>query len=81
VQTTALPAQSEGRQYQLWAVKEKNYLSVGVFDVSSEKENVVKVMVLSVGDIRSIESFAVTLEPKGGSVQPTGPVQLRGATR
>jgi anti-sigma-K factor RskA len=81
VQTTALPAQSEGRQYQLWAVKEKNYLSVGVFDVSSEKENVVRVMVLSVGDIRSIESFAVTLEPKGGSVQPTGPVQLRGATR
>jgi anti-sigma-K factor RskA len=81
VQTAALPAQPEGRQYQLWALKEKNYFSVGVFDVTSDKENIVRVMALPVGEKQDIEGFAVTLEPKGGSAQPTGPVQLRGATR
>jgi len=39
------------------------------------------VMALPVGEKQDIEGFAVTLEPKGGSVQPTGPVQLRSATR
>jgi anti-sigma-K factor RskA len=81
VQTAALPAQSEGKQYQLWVLKGKKYFSVGVFDVTSENENIVRVMALPVGEKQDIEGFAVTLEPKGGSVQPTGPVQLRGATR
>jgi anti-sigma-K factor RskA len=81
VQTTSLPAQSEGKQYQLWALKQKKYFSVGVFDVTSEKVNIVRVMALPAGEKQDIEGFAVTLEPKGGSVQPTGPVQLRGVTK
>jgi len=81
VQTATLPAQSEGKQYQLWALKEKKYFSVGVFDVTGEKENVVRVMALPAGAKQGIEIFEVTLEPKGGSAQPTSRVQLRGATR
>jgi anti-sigma-K factor RskA len=42
---------------------------------------VLKVMTLPFGEKQEFEGFAVTLEPKGGSTQPTGSELLRGLTR
>jgi len=78
LQTSNLPAQPEGKQYQLWILKEKKQYSVGVFDLVSGKSNTLIVMPLPVGDTKEIEGFSVTLGPKGGSSQPTGAVQLSG---
>ena len=77
LQTANLPAQPEGKQYQFWIMKEKKFYSVGVFDVAAEKSNTLNMMPLPVGDTKEIEGFSVTLEPKGGSSQPTGDAQLR----
>ena len=81
IQTSNLPAESDGKQYQLWVLKEKKYISAGVFDVTAEKGNALKAIPLPAADKQAIEGFAVTLEPKGGSMEPTGPIQLHGATR
>ena len=81
VQVANLPVPPQGSQYQLWVLKEKKYLSAGLFDVPREKNNMLKVMKLPVGEKQEIESFTITVEPNGGSSQPTGAVQLRGSTR
>jgi anti-sigma-K factor RskA len=76
LQTSNLPAEPEGKQYQLWILKDKKLYSVGVFDVAAEKSNMLTTMPLPVGDTKEIEGFSVTVEPKGGSSQPTGEVKL-----
>ncbi len=81
VQVVNLIAEPADKQYQLWLVKEKKYLRVGEFDVNKEKSNVFAVMTLPVGERQEIEGFAITLEPRGGSTQPSGAIQLRGATK
>jgi len=81
LQVANLPVPPQGNQYQLWVLKEKKYLSAGLFDVTREKDNELKVMTLPVGEKQELENFTVTVEPKGGSGQPTGAVQLRGSTR
>jgi anti-sigma-K factor RskA len=81
LQTSNLPAQPAGKQYQLWILKEKKQYSVGVFDMVSGKSNTLTAMPLPVGDTTGIEGFSVTLEPKGGSSQPTGAVQLSGGKK
>lgn len=81
LQVVNLPAQTADHQYQLWLMKEKKYLRVGEFDVSKANTNVFTVMTLPAGEKQEIEGFAVTLEPRGGSTQPSGVIQLRGATK
>jgi anti-sigma-K factor RskA len=81
VQAINLPAQPGDKQYQLWLMKDKKYFPVGEFDVNTEKSNVFAVMTLPVGEKQEIEGFAVTLEPRGGSTQPSGSIQLRGTTK
>jgi hypothetical protein len=81
LQTSNLPAAPEGKQYQLWILREKKQYSVGVFDVVKEKLNTLTVMPLPIDDTKGIEGFSVTVEPTGGSSQPTGAVQLSGATK
>ena len=81
LQVANLPVPPGGSQYQLWILKEKKYLSAGLFDVAREKDNVLKVVTLPVGEKQEIEGFTITTEPNGGSGQPTGAVQLRGSTR
>ena len=78
LQVVNLPAQPADQQYQLWLVKDKKYLRGGEFDVNKEKSTVFAVMTLPVGEKQEIEGFAVTLEPRGGSTQPSGVIQLRG---
>lgn len=81
LQVINLPAQSADKQYQLWLMKDKKYFRVSEFDVNTEKANVFAVMTLPVGEKKEIEEFAVTLEPRGGSTQPSGVIQLRGVTK
>lgn len=81
LQTSNLPVQPEGKQYQFWILKDKKFYSVGVFDVTSEKSSTLNTMPLPVSDTKDIEGFSVTLEPKGGSPQPTGAIQLRVSAR
>jgi anti-sigma-K factor RskA len=81
LQTINLPAQTGDKQYQLWLMRDKKYLRVGEFDVNKEQSNVFAVMTLPVGGKQEIEGFAVTLEPRGGSTQPSGVIQLRGVTK
>jgi len=51
------------QQYQLWAIVEGKPVDLGVFDVDST--------LLKMKDIDNPELFAVTIEPRGGSVNPT----------
>lgn len=81
LQVINLPAQPGDKQYQLWLMKDKQYFRVGEFDVTTEKSNMFAMMTLPVGEKKEIEEFAVTLEPRGGSTQPSGVIQLRGATK
>lgn len=81
VQVVNLPAQTADKQYQLWLVKDKKYLRVGEFDVDKANATVFAVMTLPVGEKQEIEGFAVTLEPRGGSTQPSGVIQLRGTAK
>jgi anti-sigma-K factor RskA len=81
IQTANFAAEPEGKQYQLWVLKEKKYVSAGVFDVTAEKSRTLKAMPLPVHEKQAVEGFALTLEPKGGSPEPTGPIQLHGATK
>ena len=81
IQAVNLPAQPADKQYELWLMKDKKYLRGGEFNVTKEKSNVFAVMTLPVGEKQEIEGFAVTLEPRGGSTQPSGVIQLRGSTK
>jgi anti-sigma-K factor RskA len=72
-----LPALASEKDYQLWVI-DKQYpapVSAGVFvvdPVSGEAHIVFK----ADKPVRSIAKFAVSLEPKGGSPSPEGPIVL-----
>lgn len=58
-----LPVPDEGKQYQLWALVGGKPVDAGVFELVSG--------IQKVKDIPEADAWAVTLEPKGGSVSPT----------
>jgi anti-sigma-K factor RskA len=61
-----MPKNDEAHQYQLWALVDGKPVDLGVFD-STDKT-------IGLKDMKSIgnaQTFAVTLEPRGGSVSPT----------
>lgn len=60
---TNLPAAPAGKQYQLWALKDGKPIDAGVFDMKGNLQ-----LMRNIGEA---DAFAVTLEPKGGSVSPT----------
>jgi anti-sigma-K factor RskA len=69
----ALPAD---RQYQLWVFDKGKPVDAGVFDVDAEGRALFESKDLAA--IARAENFAVTIEPKGGVPQPTGPIVLVG---
>ena len=79
-QVANLPAIPADKDYQLWIIKNKKPIPAGVFSVRDvkETENYFKVLSLDVTDKKEIDAFAVTLEPKGGSPQPSGEMYLLG---
>ncbi|TCD04562.1 anti-sigma factor [Pedobacter frigidisoli] len=63
-----LPKADEAHEYQLWALVNGKPVSLGMFGKSDStaKEAIVKMQT-----IQEAQAFAVTLEPMGGSVNPT----------
>ena len=62
-----LPAPGKGKQYQLWAIANGKPVDLGVFDKTTADSTDMKLM----KSIASAQAFAVTIEPLGGSVNPT----------
>lgn len=63
VKVAELPTPPSEKQYQLWALKDGKPIDAGVFNVETG--------ILKVKNIEAADAFAVTLENKGGSEQPT----------
>lgn len=62
-----LPENDQAHQYQLWAMVGGKPVDLGVFDMKADSAR----MLLKMKEISKAEAFAVTLEKRGGSVNPT----------
>jgi anti-sigma-K factor RskA len=80
LQLANLPAPPEGKDYQLWLIKDdQNPISAGVFDFDQPSDDLFfKVEHLREKPSPQANTFAVTLEPEGGVPQPTGDMFLVG---
>lgn len=58
-----LPNPDQEHQYQLWALDNGSPVDAGVFEMGKG--------MLEMKKINNAQAFAVTLEPKGGSINPT----------
>ena len=63
----SLPVNDKNHQYQLWALVNGKPVDLGVFDVETSHDGILANM----KDIASAQTFAVTLEQRGGSPSPT----------
>jgi len=71
-----LPAPPSGKDYQLWYVTKKDAkISAQVFSTDPQGRTVLR-LELPAEALAGLAATAVTLEPKGGSVQPTGKFYL-----
>ncbi|MEO8795865.1 MAG: anti-sigma factor [Daejeonella sp.] len=61
-----MPENDDQHQYQLWALVDGKPVDLGVFDKQDNEDGMKKMKTISYA-----QAFAVTLEPKGGSVNPT----------
>ena len=66
------------RQYELWFLAGGKPIAAGTFDASPGMPSVFESAAVPEG-VTAIEKFAVTIEPRGGVPQPTGPMVLIGA--
>jgi anti-sigma-K factor RskA len=80
LQLANLPAPPADRDYQLWLIKDDgNPISAGVFNFNQSSEDLFfTVDQLNESPSELSNTFAVTLEPKGGVPQPTGEMFLAG---
>lgn len=80
LQLANLPTPPEGKDYQLWLIKDSdNPISAGVFDFDQPSNDLFfKVENLDQEPAQGVNTFAVTLEPEGGVPQPTGDMFLVG---
>jgi anti-sigma-K factor RskA len=62
-----LPATDKDHQYQLWVIANGKPVDLGVFDGSEAESADMKLM----KSTETAQAFAVTIEPRGGSVNPT----------
>ncbi|MDO7847716.1 anti-sigma factor [Hymenobacter sp. M29] len=67
VDVRSLPALPAGKQYQLWALDKGKPVDAGVLTASTATGQGLQLM----KDIASAQTFAMTVEPEGGSVNPT----------
>ena len=61
-----MPSNEVDKQYQLWAIVDGNPVDMGVFDVAGDMTRLLKMKTTG-----KASAFAVTLEPRGGSENPT----------
>ncbi|MCI0329632.1 MAG: anti-sigma factor [candidate division Zixibacteria bacterium] len=71
-----LPQTPQGKQYQLWVMREGKPTSAGVFTVAPDGSAALKLDRLPGTD--GLPSFLVTIEPEGGEAAPTGMMYLTG---
>jgi anti-sigma-K factor RskA len=67
VDVRSLPALPAGKQYQLWALDKGKPIDAGVLTAATATGQGLQPM----KDIASAQTFAMTVEPEGGSVNPT----------
>ena len=67
VDVRSLPALPAGKQYQLWALDKGKPIDAGVLTAATATGEGLQHM----KDIASAQTFAMTVEPAGGSVNPT----------
>ena len=80
LQVSNLPTVPTDRDYQLWVIRNQVPVSAGVFAIrQGGQEAFFRIENLAETDRRSINAFAITLEPAGGVPQPTGPMYLLGS--
>ncbi|MFN0110742.1 MAG: anti-sigma factor domain-containing protein [Blastocatellia bacterium] len=70
-----LPAPSGDKSYQLWYVTKDAKINAAVFSTGESGSHELKLS-LPAAAIQGLAATAVTLEPKGGSPQPTGKFYL-----
>jgi anti-sigma-K factor RskA len=61
-----MPSNDLKNHYQLWAIVDGKPVDMGVFDVAGDMTSLLKMK-----NINNASAFAVTLEPRGGSKNPT----------
>ncbi len=71
-----LPRLEEDKTYQLWFIAGGKPVSAGTFSVDAR--GTARVRVEKVSDVKEIQAWAVTIEPRGGVPQPTGAMVLKG---
>jgi hypothetical protein len=71
-----LAALAPDKQYELWVFDKGKPVPAGVFDSDASGRALMESPDLSA--IGSAQNFAVTIEPRGGVAQPTGPIVLIG---
>jgi anti-sigma-K factor RskA len=71
-----LPAPPSDKEYQLWYVTKDAKISAAVFQTDAQGQRVLKLS-LPAEALPGLAATAVTLEPKGGSAQPTGKFYLK----
>lgn len=62
-----LPKPASDKQYQLWALLNGKPIDLGVVEARQER------LLYRMKNVQDAQAFAITLEPKGGSVSPTMP--------
>jgi anti-sigma-K factor RskA len=60
-----MPKLPNDKQYQLWALIDKEKVDLGVFDATDDK------VILKMKNTKKAQAFAITIEKKGGSSSPT----------
>lgn len=71
-----LPAPPSDKDYQLWYVTKEAKISAAVFRTNEDGRTVLK-LTLPPEALSGLAATAVTLEPKGGSAQPTSKIYLK----
>lgn len=66
VEVLNLPVPPANKQYQLWALSNGKPIDAGVMDVDPADKTLHEMK-----NIDDAQAFAITLEPKGGSINPT----------
>lgn len=72
-----LPPLAPGKVYQLWAIQGAAPVDAGIFLPDPKGTGALKIKPLP-DPRKSVQLFAITIEPTGGSSQPTGEMYLRG---
>ena len=70
LRTTKLPELPEDRVYQLWVIRSTGPESAGLLGRGGELEALIE-------DMQGALGVGVTVEPAGGSSEPTGPTTFR----